>query len=160
MCTIGYVNPQPCLYCFRYFCYLVVALPGTREGHLRGTGKLTLGTVKIQGTDTDINLIIYWPKLLASLPSLSSRYIPSLTCCRSSLASPPLSCASSAPSAASLPSTQLLLLLLLQPPPFTSQRILSCSVADPWHFGVWIRIRIMDPSIFVIDLQDANNKKF
>ncbi len=54
------------------------------------------------------------------------------------------------------------------------QRVISSSVADPWHFGVdpypdprihasdeWIRIRIRDPdpAIFVIDLQDASKKQ-
>ncbi len=47
---------------FRYFCYVVLAIPGTREGHLRG--KWTLVTVKIQCIQipalfTDLS---WWPR--------------------------------------------------------------------------------------------------
>ncbi len=51
------------------------------------------------------------------------------------------------------------------------KNISKSSVADPWHFGVdpdpdprihtsdwWIRILDPDPTILVIDLQDASKK--
>jgi hypothetical protein len=82
------------------------------------------------------------------------------------------------PPSSSPPSSNLVKLGQFPRPFSCSLWLVKGSVADPWHFGVdqWIRIRIrirgfmtltnrsgfgsgdQDPSIFIIDLQDANKK--